>query len=197
MSNANTTRLLGCVLPPALLSAASTPTGRRRGARRRRGSLLFACECARRSDDANVKPKRLHLAKAVNSPGICHLYRSTVGLCAMVLNYRWSWWKAKVSEQGFRWGWSWLQAHKQDLASKCRDRRRKVVKENRKTKWEKLSIVRAEAVSIWLIHCFGEIRKQNSWSEGTCSTTVTQGWANCGPGAMRGLFNFLIRPTKL
>lgn len=77
---------------PALLSAASTPTGRRRGARRRRGSLLFSCERARRSDDANVKLKRLHLAKAVNSPGICRLYRSAVGLCAMVLNYRRSWW---------------------------------------------------------------------------------------------------------
>lgn len=87
-SNANTIRLLLSVLPPASLSAASTPTGRRHCARRRRGSLLFACERARRSDDANVKLKRLHLAKAVKSPGIRRLCRSAVGLCAMVSNYR-------------------------------------------------------------------------------------------------------------
>lgn len=170
-SNANTTRLLRSVPPPALLSAASTPTGRRRGARRRRGTLLFACERVRRSDDANVKLKRLHLAKAVKSPGIRRLCRSAVGLCAMVSNYRWSWWKAKVAEQGFRWGWSWLQAHKRDLAANCEDRRCKVVRENRKAKWEKFRIVKSGAVLIWLIHCIGEIRKQNSWAEGTCGTS--------------------------
>lgn len=161
--------------PPPLRSpsclAFFTPTGRHRGARRHRGSLLFACERARPSDDANVKLKRLHLAKAVKLPGIRRLCRGAVGLCAMVSNYRWSWWKARVSEQGFRWGWSWLQAHKQDLAAKREDRRRKVVKENLKAKWEKFRIVKSGPVLIWLIHCFGEIRKQNSWAEGTCGTS--------------------------
>lgn len=81
------------VFSAALLSAASTPTGRRGGARRRRGSLLFARERARRSGGANAKLKHLHWATAVRlvafaeARSVCLRWFQTTGEKAKFQNW--------------------------------------------------------------------------------------------------------------